>query len=364
MLVNRYKPSKLEDVVGHKTAISQISEFIKNYRKGKALLIHGSTGIGKTIISNVLSNDLNLSLTELHSSELGEIKKIKSSSQMMSLFGKKKIILIDEVDNFTERNTIAEIVNVIKTSSFPIILTADNAYDKKLVTLKNYCEIMPMRKLTSYSVVKKLKEICNKEGISADEKALTLIADNAHGDMRAAINDLQILSANRKTVTETDVVGFRERQISVFDAIKIIFKSNNLKEAKKAIQYCDKDIGELFWWIEENVTNEFRDPKQIADAYEILSKVDMFDAKIRQDQDWRMLKYMNDLLASITLIRGTKDNSYTPYKPPQRLIILGRSKIQRAENNEIYGQLGEHLHCSKRCIKTQYPFLNIITSAN
>jgi len=364
MLVNKYKPSKLVDVVGHKTAIAQISEFITNYKKGKALLIHGSTGIGKTILSNVLSNDLNLTLTEVHSSELGEIKKIKSSSQMMSLLGKKKIILIDEVDNFTERNTIAEITDIIKTSRFPIILTADNAYDKKLATLKNYCEILPMRKLTSFSVVKKLKEICDKEGIVADEKALVIIADNAHGDVRAAINDLQILSANRRAVNESDVVGFRERQINIFDAVKIIFKSNSLEEARRAIQYCDKDPDALFWWIEENITNEFRDPKQIAAAYDILSKVDMFDAKIREDRDWRMLKYMNDLLASITLIRGIKDSSYTAYKPPQRLIMLGRSKVQRAENDEIYGQIGEQLHCSKRCIKNQYPFLNIITQSN
>ena len=51
-------------------------------------------------MSEIIANDQDLSLTNIHSSELEEIKKIKSASQMMSLFGKKKIILISQEEAF------------------------------------------------------------------------------------------------------------------------------------------------------------------------------------------------------------------------------------------------------------------------
>ncbi len=362
MLVNKYKPKKIEKVVGHLTGIEIINKFIKNYKPGKALLLYGTTGIGKTLIPEIISKEQNLTLTSVHSSELEEIKKIKSSSQMMSLFGKKRIILIDEVDNFSSKNTVTEIISAIKTSKFPIILTANNAYSKKLKTLRNYTEMLQMRRITGYSLIKKLKEITDTEGVEVTDQVLQLIADNANGDLRSAINDLQILSTNRKVIKEADVVGFRERQVSVFDAVKIIFKSNDLKESKKAIMYCDKGLDELFWWVQQNITNEFKDPKQVAQAYEILSKVSVFEYKLKQNTNWRMMKYMSDLLASITLVRGMKDNTYTSYRPPQRMIMLGRSKAQRTEDNEIYSQLGNQLHCSKRSVKTQMPYLNLIMS--
>ena len=362
MLVTRYKPTKIEEIVGHRTALETITNFVKNYKPGKALLLTGTTGIGKTLIGEIIAKDQDLTLTSVHSSELAEIKKIKSASQLMSLFGKKKIILIDEVDNSSNKNTITEIISVIKMSKFPIILTADNAYNRKLKTLRNYVDMVQMRRITGYSLIKKLREITNSEEVEVSDEILQLIANNANGDLRSAINDLQILSTNRKIIQEADVVGFRERQVSVFDAVKIIFKSNDLEESKKAIRYCDKSFDELFWWVQQNITSEYKTPEQVAQAYEILSKISDFEVKLKQNINWRMLKYMSDLLASITLIRGIKDNTYTSYRPPQRMIMLGRSKAQRTEDNEVYTKLGSQLHCSKRCVKNQIPYLNMIIS--
>ncbi|MBU3896944.1 MAG: replication factor C large subunit [Nanoarchaeota archaeon] len=359
MLVNRYKPKKVSDIVGNSTALANIVEYIKTFKTGKAILLYGAPGIGKTIISQVISIDNKINITEVHASEIEEVKKIKSSSTMMSLLGAKRIIVVDEIDNYTDKGTVTEIINLIKTSKFPVILTANDAYDKGLRTLRGYCTLIQFRRIGTLSIGKKLREICAKEGVEVDNDIIVRIAESSGGDLRSAINDLQIIITNRKKVTHTEIIGFRERGINIFEAIRIIFKSNSLNDASKAIDSCDKDIEEIFWWMEQNITNEYKKPEEIAFAFDILSKADMFREKVYVGKNYRMLLYMKNMMVSMTLIR--KDNSYTPYKPPEKIMILGKSKEDRAENNETHGKLAQELHCSKRCIKTQLPYLKIIT---
>jgi len=359
MLVTRHKPKKISDVIGNSTALVNIMEYIKSFKPGKAILLYGAPGIGKTIISQVISADNKMNITEVHASEIDEVKKIKSSSMMMSLFGAKRIIVIDEVDNYTDKGTVAEIINLIKTSKFPVILTANDAYDKGLRTLRTYCDLIQFRRIGTLSIGKKLREICAKEGVEVADDIIIRIAENSSGDLRSAINDLQIIITNRKKVTHTEMISFRERGINIFDAIRIIFKSNNLNDASKAIDSCDKDIEEIFWWMEQNITNEYKKPEEIAFAFDILSKADIFREKVYVGKNYRMLLYMKNMMASITLIR--KDNAYTSYKPPERIMILGKSKEDRAEDNETHGKLAQELHCSKRSIKNQLPYLKIIT---
>ncbi|MDD5416726.1 MAG: replication factor C large subunit [Candidatus Aenigmarchaeota archaeon] len=358
MLVSRHKPKKIGEIIGNAAALEGIMNYIKTFKTGKAILLYGAPGIGKTIISQVISTNNKINITEVHASELEEIKKIKSSSMMMSLFGGKRIILVDEIDNYTDRGTVAEIISLIKTSKFPVILTANDAYDKGLRTLRTYCDLIPFRRIGTLSIAKKLKDVSAKEGVEVSEDAIKSIAESSGGDLRAAINDLQILITKRKKVTKSEIIGFRERGINVFEAIKVIFKSNEMKEALKAIDSCDKDLEEIFWWVEQNITNEYKKPEDIALAYDILSKADIFREKVFIGKNYRMLLYMKNTLASITLIR--KDHSYTAYKPPDRMIILGKTKTERAEDNETQGALAQQLHCSKRCIKNQLPYLDVI----
>lgn len=362
MLVTRHKPKKMSDVVGNATALEALMTYVRNFKTGKALLIYGAPGIGKTIISQVMANDHKMNITEVHASEPEDIKRVKSSATMMSLMGAKRVIVVDEVDSFTDKATVTEIIDLVKSSKFPVVLTANDAYDKGLRTLRGYCKLVPFRRISALSIAKKLKEISLKEGVDVADDVLKSLADNSNGDMRSAINDLQIVITKRTKVTKTEIIGFRERGINVFEAIRVIFKSNDMKESIKAIDSCDKDIEEIFWWVEQNVTNEYKKPEEVAFAYDVLSRADIFREKVYVGKNYRMLLYMKNLIASLTLIR--KDASYTAYRPPDRLIILGRTKGERAEDNETYGKLAQELHCSKRSIKNQLPYLNIIAKLN
>jgi replication factor C large subunit len=350
MLVEKYKPKRLAEIVGQKIIVQKIVDYLKNWKRGKALLLYGPTGIGKTLITEVISKENSFSLMEINTTDKDIVSYIKEvvlpSSKESSLFN-RRLILIDEIDTFSDRGAIAEVIKIIKESASPVILTANNAYEQKLKTLRYYCTLVRVNRIPVNLIERELRRIALKERIRTNEEAIRRIAADSDGDMRAAINDLE--------ASKDFESGLRDREKDIFRTLKIIFQSNNLISALQAIDKSDKDIDDIFWWMEQNIPLEFKDSREIAQAFNLLSKADLFRSKIIANQNYRFKKYMKDLMAGVTLVG--KNKRFIMYKPPDRFILLGRAKVDK---EKPYETLENVLHCSKRKIREQMPYLNII----
>src|SRR3989338_2481708 len=120
-----YAPENSDQVFGQQKAVSELRDFILNYKskKQKAALLHGPIGTGKTSSVYALAKELDYDLLELNSSDLRDEASMKSflSSALgqQSLFFRPKIILIDEVDNISgreDRGCIPALVSEIESS--------------------------------------------------------------------------------------------------------------------------------------------------------------------------------------------------------------------------------------------------------
>lgn len=362
--VEKYRPKSLSGIAGQDKAVEQIKAWLKNWRGG-ALLLFGPTGSGKTVIAEALAKENKFELIELNASDSRNAEIIQSvlgpASKQASIFGKQKLLLIDEVDGLSggDRGGATAIIKIIKESKFPVMLTANNLYSAKLKPLRSVCSVIQLKKISTREIEKRLKEICEKEGIEADENVLKLLSLRANGDMRSAINDLE--SLGRKITAEmVEELGWRERKKNIFDVLKIIFKTKNIKTALQALSESEKSLEDVFWWVEENVAEEYEKPEEIARAFDFLSKADLFRGRIIKNQNYRMLVHMQSLLAAIALAKNKPYYKFVGYKPPQRLLILGRSKAARQKVDTVAKNLGKRLHCSKKTIKTDLPLLKII----
>ncbi|MCD6477239.1 MAG: replication factor C large subunit [Candidatus Aenigmarchaeota archaeon] len=368
-LLDKYKPETKEEIVGQKSSMLKILDFINNFKPGKALLIYGSTGTGKTLIPQIIAKEQNKQLLEINASDTRTADYIKTvvkpAIQSISFFNKGKIILIDEIDNMTSKDKggIEEIIKLIKESKYPIILTANDAYNPKLRNLRNYCELLQIKKINSLSIEKKLKEIAKKENILIKDSIIKEISRKSNGDLRSAINDLETISITGKIIIENDLDN-RERKDNIFNVLKALYQNKNIKDNMEAIRKSDKKLEDIFWWIEENITNEFKDNKEIAKAFEILSQADIFYQYIRKTRNYRFYYYIANLLSSISLVRDMDNKKFVSYKPPQRLIILGKTKSQRQELDNLCQNIGKKLHCSKSKIMQQLPYLRVIMNKN
>jgi len=368
--INKYRPGKLDEVLSQGTAVSEALRFVETWSPGKALFLHGPSGVGKTLIPEVMASEKKWMLVQINASDKRNSEAIENSlsetSRNTSLFHSGKIILIDEVDGISsgDRGGVGAIVKIIKKSRFPIILTAGNAYAPKLRPLRGCSTLVKLTKVNVRSIEKRLNEICRNEGIKADGSLIKNLSRWSSGDIRSAITDLQMLCEGKKEITEKDFesIGFRERGTDLFSVLPTIFRSKNLNAAKKAIRECDKDPDEVFWWVENNVQKEFTDPDSLANALNILSKADIFRQRVPKQQNWRFKLFMMDMLAGISLA-GETSHGFTPYKPPDRFILMARAKIENARKSSLLGKLVPYTHSSVKVVKNQYlPYLRIMLS--
>lgn len=367
--VDKYKPDNILNLLGQPKAMGEVSAFIREWEPGKAMLIHGPTGVGKTLSVELLAREKKHLLLQLNASDTRNSKGIEDflshSSRSKALFHDGKIILIDEVDGISsrDRGAAASIVKIIKNSRFPVFLIANDPWNPKLLPLRSYCSLVRFNRVHSASIEKRLKGICREEGIEAEEGVLKSLARWSQGDLRSAISDLQIIAYGKTALKESDlkILGYRERETNIFNVLPTIFHSRSMAASKKAIQNVDKDPDEMFLWIETNLPSELRTAENMQKGYDILSKADLFRSRISRQQNWRFRGFMVDMMSGVSLFRSDEKHGFTPYQPPQRIRMLGRSKQKRAMMNALCTRLGEFAHTSKRTVKRDYlPYFKII----
>ncbi len=370
MLVEKYRPKKLSEYVGQEKSKQEFLEWIKNWKSGKAVIFHGPPGVGKTSLIYAFALENLLDLIETNASDLRSSKELKetisSSVSQKSLFNRGKIFLFDEIDGisgYEDKGGVGEMINIINESKYPIVMIANDPFSKRLIELRKKADLIGFKKLTVWDVTKKLQNIADAEKISMNREHIHVIAQKSQGDLRSAINDLEIILKSVKISAE-DVkrIGLREREVNIFEALKEIFKTNSIMSAKFSIGSVHKDPEEIFWWIENNIINEYESPEEIANAYEMLSRADIFRHRIISRQNWKFLAYMIDLMTGgVATSKKRPYQKFTRYQYPQNIAIMGRTKAERTSAKEVFSVMTKELHCSSRKLKWDFlPYLRII----
>ena len=372
----KHKPTSLSEIVGNSDAIKQLAEWVKSWQKitpkKRAAFLYGPPGIGKTITVEALAKDCGMEFVEKNASDYRTEEAINRfaglASQYGSLFGGQRIILLDELDGITgtsDKGGVKAITEITKKAQCPVVLIANNAYDPRFTNLRSYCLLIEFKKPPVGEVTKRLKSICEKEGIQADENALKFIAQRSQGDVRSAMNDLQALAQGKVILTYEDVswLGHRDRQDSIFNVLRMIVYGKTCASAKQAVNMADMDVDMLFEWIYENVPAHLTHPRDLAAAMDALSIADVYRGRIRSTQDWGFMRYVIDCMtAGVAMARReTKAYGWIPFKFPTRIQALSRSKAERALQRSIGMKIKRRCHISAvRATREYLPYLRII----
>jgi len=367
--IQKYKPKTLEEYVNQNKAVQELKEYVFNFKtkyKGKAIFFWGPPGVGKTALVYAFAGSYKYEVIEVNASDDRNYKTLKelfhNASQTVSLFGKGKIFVFDEVDGISsvDRGAINTIIGIIKESKHPVVLIANDPWDPKLKELRNYSILVEFKKLTVTDIFQFLKKVCEKERLDFEEKALKQLAFEAKGDLRAALNDLEALAQKGSVkLKDLEVLGYREREISVFEALAYIFKAEKINMATMAISEVDIDPDLIFLWIEENIPNEYVKSQEIFRAYNALSRADIYKARIIRRQNWGFLSYYTFMMsAGVAMAKDKKYSKFTRYQRPSFFQKLEQIRKKRDLIKKITKEMKERVKMKKSEISEFFlPFL-------
>ncbi|MBN3037164.1 MAG: replication factor C small subunit [Candidatus Diapherotrites archaeon] len=243
--VEKYRPKRLADVVGQEEIVKRLKAYAKD-KEMMNMLFSGRAGIGKTASAVAFANelygdDVSRNLLELNASDERGIDvirgKIKDFAATLS-YGKVtfKIIFLDESDALTTdaQNALRRTMErYSRTCRF--ILSAN--YSSRLIEpIQSRCALFRFTPLTDNDMKTRLDFIAKEEKLKVDEKALEAILYVAEGDMRRAVNVLQVASTLGKHVSEDSVykVAARARPEEVKKMVKAA-SGGKFMEARKML---------------------------------------------------------------------------------------------------------------------------------
>ena len=282
-----HKPKYINDIKINIDEIQKAVNWINNYKKKlevpKVLLIIGDTGVGKTLLADLILKEYNYQKIELNSTDVRSQKKISdflikslTYKNVVDMFnnGNSPIgLLIDEIDTICKLNDkggFTEFLNILKNNEKfetlkknienkkkirktkilvedyiklynPIICTSNNINDKKLNELKKFSEVIYLNKPNIEELILIIDNLYNIYNQKVDTNVKFEIAEYSQGDVRRLVmllEDLHYFSDGniitnkifehfKKTYSEKEI------DIQLIDSTKLLItKKMTIKESQ------------------------------------------------------------------------------------------------------------------------------------
>ena len=372
----KYRPKRLDDIVGNKKAKEELLKWANSWQNGppkkRAVVLIGDPGVGKTTAALALANDLGWQVVEMNASDSRNAEAVKNIALLgamgetftdngdfiSSKDGMRKLIVLDEADNVFGREDfggIKVIAQIILNTKQPIILIVNDWYalKKRSSVISEKVMTLNFTKPRSTSIAKVLRFIASNEGLEITDEVIKKMAERSGGDVRSSVNDLQSLAEGRDEIQLKDITALGERDISptIFKSLGTIFHTGNCKRSRESIYNLDENPEMLILWIDQNIPNAYREPRDIYMAYEHLAKADIHLGRVKRKQYYGLWGYANDMMTcGVSLSKSRDYREYVKYQFPAWLSKMSRSKGMRDTRDGFASRLGKYTHNSSKMV--------------
>ena len=202
-LAYRVRPKSLDEFVGQEHVVGKDKLLYRTIKADRlsSLILWGPPGCGKTSLAKVISETTKYKFTKLNAvtSGVGDIKKAieEADNPLLNPSG-KCILFIDEIHRFNKLQQDALLPYVEDGTVILIGATTENPYfevNKALISRSMVIKLEPLTKKDIFKVLK--NALSNKEGLASynikiSDETLETIAEVSGGDVRTALNGLEV----------------------------------------------------------------------------------------------------------------------------------------------------------------------------
>jgi replication factor C large subunit len=190
-----------------------------------------------------------------------------------------------------------------------------------------------------------LRRILEKEGLTLSDEVIEKIVRYARGDVRAAVNALQAAAT-----TGSFEAAYRDVQLTLRDAISEAASTRIPDMAYSILRAVDAQPQDKIKAVYSALSmSGIKDPRKLARAFRLLSEADMLYSRIIRTQNWKLLRYLDRILAaSLSGTMATYSEYDAPYQVSSRVWNEGRVYRKIAE------VMSKATHTSRKEFMTYY----------
>ena len=293
LLVEKYRPSKLETYVGNENIKKSISKYLEQ-NDIQNLIFYGPAGTGKTTLAKLCVQNLNCDHLYINASDERGIETIRDKVQgfaSVASFKPLKVVILDEAD-FLTIQAQASLRNIIETFSRTtrFIMTC-NFVERIIDPLQSRCQVLKIVPPTKKDVAKHLNWILQQESIEHDINDLVPLVNQYYPDLRKCINTIQLSTQDNTLKLDHSILVSSNYIDKVIKALSNKSKFNDIRQIIADANVNDFD--ELFKSLYERASDYLPGKEGTAS---ILINEHQYKANFRIDKEINIMSLIQQIL--------------------------------------------------------------------
>jgi replication factor C small subunit len=255
LLVERYRPIKLENYVGNEHIKKTIAQYISQ-NDIQNLIFNGPAGTGKTTLAKLIVKNIECDYLYINASDERGIEtirdKVSGFASTMS-FKPLKVVILDEAD-FLTIQAQASLRNVIETFSRTtrFIMTC-NFVERIIDPLQSRCQVLKIVPPTKKDVAKHLAWILTEEKINFELDDVATITNQFYPDLRKCLNTIQLSTQDGELVIDKTILVSSNYRSQILK--ELTNKKPSWNEIRQIIANANvQDFEELYRFLYDNAS--------------------------------------------------------------------------------------------------------------